>query len=328
MGLSFRRRVRQRLFSLVTATPVRVLAWLTLIAATGLLVRAEVKRPELPEGVEAFTDLAYHKSGRRPRLDVYVPRRSAPPGGRPALVAIHGGGWRGGDKSEYGRSLLELVQAGVVVISVDYQLSGPGRPSWPDNLDDIREAVRWVHRHTEDYGIDPARVAVIGASAGAHLALVLGLEADSSTRVAAIIDFYGPTDLPALRARRTDADEPIAVMLGGGTAEVPDRYAAASPLGMVRSSSPPVLIFHGDLDTRVPLDQSLALDSALTANGVPHRLVVIPGARHGFGLHVGPRRLTPEILEFLETAWRNSSTRMSFRTKARGDVSAGRRSLR
>jgi acetyl esterase/lipase len=130
---------------------LRVLAWGALLGATGLLVRAEVERPHLPEGVVAYTDLVYRRDGdRRARLDVYVPDRPPPPGGRPAVLAIHGGGWRGGSKTAYGRMAAALARRGYVVVAVDYALSKPGTPSWPTNLEDIRAAVRWLRRHADD----------------------------------------------------------------------------------------------------------------------------------------------------------------------------------
>jgi acetyl esterase/lipase len=287
---------------------MRTFAWLALVVASGILVRAEVERDKLPPGVVAYTDLTYRESGlKRLRLDVYVPDQPPVPGGRPVLVAIHGGGWRGGSKGEYGRSLLELTRAGLVVAAVDYRLSGPGSPSWPGNLDDVREAVRWIRRHATEFGIDPAKVAVVGASAGAHLGLLLALDPEGSQTlgpISAVIDFYGPSDLRSLRATRAAAGEPVTLMLGGGPDQVPDRYDAASPVRLVKPGAPPVLIFHGDDDLLVPLDQSRALVEALQASQVPNRLVVVPGARHGFGLTAGSHRLVPEILAFLENVWK------------------------
>jgi acetyl esterase/lipase len=323
--------VWDRLVRFLSTAPARALAWGALAGATGLLVRAEVLRPELPPGVRASTDLVYGASGvRRLRLDLYRPEGPAPPGGWPTLVALHGGGWRGGSKVGYGRDLAErLVPHGLAVVSVDYTLSEPGAPGWPANVADVRRALRWVGRNAGSFGIDPGRVALIGASAGGHLALAVAFEPEGTgtggttavgavtTRVAyrkrsdphitvrAVIDFYGPTDLRALRSARAEAGEPVGLLLGGPPAAYPDRYDAASPVGHVTPASPPVLIVHGTDDALVPLDQSRALAGALERAGVPHRLVVVEGARHGFGLWAGPRQqdLVPEILAFLGAVW-------------------------
>jgi acetyl esterase/lipase len=214
-----------------------------------------------------------------------------------------------------------MARYGVVVVSVDYRLSRPGAPTWPGNLDDVREAVRWVRHHADDYGVDPERIAVIGSSAGAHLALMLAFDAshspggDRSSRVAAVVDLYGPTDLRALRASRAATGEPVTLMVGGRPEDMPERYDAASPLLHVTPKVPPVLIIHGDEDALVPLEQSVALDAKLTESGVPHKLMVVPGARHGFELRVGasPRApaldLAPTIFAFLEGVWSGKSTK-------------------
>jgi acetyl esterase/lipase len=281
----------------------RALAWLALLGVTGWLVRAEVTRPELPRGVRVVADLVYRSDGgRRARLDVYLPAGPAPPGGRPALLALHGGGWRGGGKEEYGRSLARLVERGLVVVAVDYRLSRPGAPSWPGILDDVRAAARWVNRHANEFGIDPGRVAALGASAGGHLALLLAVD-DRPAPVRAVIDFYAPTDLPALAAADTGAGRSLGLFLGGAPGQVPGRYEAASPLRRVRPGAPPVLILHGDDDILVPPAQSQALAEALERAGVPHRLVIVAGARHGFGLEAAGRDLVPEILRFLDDTW-------------------------
>src|SRR4051794_37577629 len=96
---------------------LRVLAWGGLLGVTGFLVHAEVLRPELPDRVKAFTNIVYRRAGdRRVKLDVYVPTAEAPPGGRPAIVAIHGGGWRGGSKTDFGQMAARLAQHEYVVV--------------------------------------------------------------------------------------------------------------------------------------------------------------------------------------------------------------------
>ena len=304
---------------------LRVLAWAALLGVTGLLVRAEVERPTLPAGVLGYTDLVYRRNGdRRVRLDVYVPREAPPRGGRPCVLAIHGGGWRGGSKRSYGRMAAALAEHGYVVVAADYMLSSPAAPSWPANLEDVREAVRWIRRHDKVYAVDPNRIAVMGASAGGHLASLLATFPEgpissaepssevppaTSARVQAVIDFYGPSDLAALAEESQSAAGAVALCLGGRPEAVPNRYAAASPVRHVTRETPPMLLIHGDGDLLVPLDQSKRLAAALTRVAVPHRLIAIAGARHGFDFQVGSRDLLPEILDFLESAWNvNSGT--------------------
>jgi acetyl esterase/lipase len=226
------------------------------------------------------------------------------------VLAIHGGGWRGGSKTAYGRVAVALAERGYVVVAVDYALSRPGAPSWPANLEDVRAAVRWLRRHAADYGVDPDRIAAMGASAGGHLAALLGTLPDVpdgpdavSARVQAVIDFYGPSDLTALADQRQQAERAVTLFLGGAPGDLPGRYQAASPVRHVTHDDPPMLLIHGDGDLLVPLDQSRRLAAALEAAAVPHRLIVVAGARHGFDFQVGPHDLLPEILAFLESAW-------------------------
>jgi acetyl esterase/lipase len=292
---------------------MRLVAWGALLGATGLLVRGEVARDQVPEGVVAYTDLVYRRDGDRAvRLDVYTPGRAAPRSGWPAVLAIHGGGWRGGNKHHYGPIAARLVNHGYVVVAVDYALSSPAAPSWPANLEDLRAALRWLRENAAVYKVDPNRIAALGASAGGHLALLLamspgspspGAEARATDPVPVVIDFYGPTDLLALAEGSSQALPALALFLGGGPDAVPDRYAAASPIRLVSPRTPPVLMIHGDDDHLVPLDQSQRLAAALSAAGVRNQLTVVPGARHGFDLHVGQRDLLPEILAFLDSAW-------------------------
>ena len=282
---------------------VKTSAWLAVVAVTGWLVRAEVARPTLPAGVVARTDLAYgEEDGRALRLDVYTPSGSAPGGGFPAVLAVHGGGWRGGDKGEYGRSLLPLTGQGIAVVAVNYRLSKPGTPSWPGNLDDVRGAARWLRANGPRFGIDPDRIALLGASAGAHLALLAGLDG-RDLGVKAVVDFYGPSDLRSLYDDGTRARTSLNLLFDGPPAERPGQYEAASPAGRVKPGAPPVLLLHGSDDLLIPPGQSERLVEALGRAGVEHRLLVLPGARHGFGLHVGGKELAPVVADFLRGVW-------------------------
>src|SRR5919107_1795723 len=175
---------------------IRVLAWAGLIGVTGLLVHAEVQRADVPDGVEVSLDIVYRRAGdREVKLDVYAPTAEAPPGGRPAILAIHGGGWRGGSKTDFGRMAARLTRHDYVVVSVGYLLSKPGSPSWPANFEDVREAVRWMRRHADDHGIDPDRIVAMGASAGGHLSALLGTYPDGPVAAAGLPHFRG--GLPA-----------------------------------------------------------------------------------------------------------------------------------
>ena len=287
------------------------IAWVALGVATGLLLRAEVVRADLPEGVHVASDLVYREvEKQRLRLDVYEPEVAGNVL-RPAIMAIHGGGWRGGSKSDYGRSLLRFVKSGFVLIAADYRLSRPGKSSWPGNLEDLESALTWVRANADRLHIDPRRIAVIGASAGAHLALLL---AETTARrdqkspvIRAVIDFYGPTDLEGLRKSQPRTRSSTDLMIGGTPETLPDRFTDASPIHRVAESHPPTWIVHGSDDLVVPVAQSRSYADSLNASGVRNALVILPNTRHGFGLQAGDRDLFPEILQFLRETWDSPS---------------------
>ncbi len=283
----------------------RILAWVVLAVVTGLIVRTGERRLDALHGIRVQNDVLYHSvDGLAFYLDIYQPDSPPPAAGRPALIAIHGGGWRGGSKMNYGRSLVPLVRRGYVVIAVDYRLSRPGAPAWPGNLEDVRAAVQWVRTHAPGLGIDSTRLAAIGSSAGAHLALLLGsFSAENSSGVRAVIDFYGPTDLQSLGRVRAPTSDTVNAFLGGSYEAMPGRYRDASPLTHVSRTSPPTFVVHGADDTLVPLEQSILLIEALKDAGVPHRMIVVEGARHGFELKAGKTDFVPEIVAFLENVW-------------------------
>ncbi len=288
--------------------PVRWLAWASLAAVAAVYVQAETTRLGPPSGVVGYPDIIYRRApdGRRPRLDLYLPAHGqAPASGRPAVVAIHGGGWRGGTKNTYGREVAKLARMGYAVASVEYVLSAPGHPTWPDNLDDVREAVRWVRAHATDYGIDPDRIAALGSSAGGHLAELLGTRAhgdEPASRVQAVVNLYGPSDLAGL-FRSPGAVMPLRMYLGRDPKDIPERYDEASPISHASGRSAPTLIIHGEADMLVPVAQSHAMAARLNEAGVPSRVIVVPRTGHAFGLNVMGRDLVPEIASFLESAW-------------------------
>jgi len=273
--------------------------------------------------VRTLKDVGYLGAGRSEKLDLYLPERDPADPPSPAVVWIHGGGWMDGTKGEARAQQIcgALASAGYVCASVDYRL-GPG--SWPANLLDCKNAVRFLRAHAADYNIDADRVAVMGGSAGGHLALMVGLTAGESAlepqapypgisdMVGAVGDFYGPSDLPTLQAadaqgsalgRRAANADPTA-MLGGDDKAAPGVWRAASPVNHVGADSPPVLIVHGTADRLVDFAQSSELDKVLTQNGVAHEFVALDHVGHSFDLTSQegkplPRDLRPVVFGFL-----------------------------
>jgi acetyl esterase/lipase len=217
------------------------------------------------------------------RLDAYVPDG---PGPFAAVIMVHGGGWNSGDKSGGRMKGLmapmdePLSRAGFVWFEINYRLSP--KYLYPADIDDVESAIRWVKAHADEYHVDPSRIALAGESAGGHLVDLAGVRADKSTRVAAVVSFYGPSDLVAQAIKEGPGGNARKLF---GITQVDDQTKpilwAASPAAYVRPGLPPFLLVHGDADPRVPYQQDIAFRAKLLAAGVPCELITIPGGTHG-----------------------------------------------
>ena len=282
--------------------------WLCLLCALFPSGVAGLRGEQAPDGFRALRDLPYVENGHeRQRLDLYVPNAptatDAGRAGRPLVFWLHGGGWETGTKQDC--PAIALAARGYVVASVGYRLSS--QAVYPAQIEDCKAAVRWLRAHAGEYGIDPARLGVWGASAGGHLAALLGTTAgtrrfdvganlDQSSAVQCVLDWFGPTDFLRWGDPPTEEilDSPhtaIARLLGGTVRAHEALARSASPLYFVDENSAPFLIVHGDRDAIVPVQQSEALHAALQKAGVASTLKVLPGAEHG-----GPAFSTPENL--------------------------------
>ena len=216
-------------------------------------------------------------------LDIYSPRFASPIAGYPLIVSIHGGAWERGDRhSDAG--LRKLTERGYALASIDYRLASQAK--YPAQIDDVRRAVSWLVKHAGEYHFDTNRIFAIGASAGGHLSLLLGLSQKPGDRtIKAVCALYPPTDLVSIvpPEKRGEADNPVADLLGGPVSERLALAREASPITYVRKESVPVLILHGDADTLVPVAQSRSLEAAMKAAGANCTVVVYRGYPHGFG---------------------------------------------
>jgi acetyl esterase/lipase len=247
---------------------------------------------DMPNPAFRLRDLAFLPPGRKERLDVYLPYLhpsdfSKP---KPGVLFIHGGGFVGGDKGEYRTASVctDLARAGYVVVSCNYMLGPKDKPGvWPRNIADCRDAVRWMRANAEALGLDPARIAVAGGSAGGYLALMVGLSDDKtgpggdpnakhSAAVSAVIDMYGVVNF----SKHGKGDVP------GVPAE---GQAAYLPENQCDETDPPVLIFHGTDDKIVDIAQSQSLAAALSRAKTRYEFVTVEGAPHTFDLR--PRSL-------------------------------------
>jgi len=204
------------------------------------------------------------------------------------VVYIHGGGWVGGSKEGGLSAAMPWFEMGWNVVNVEYRL---GRVSLaPAAVEDCLCALRWVAAHAKEHHMDPNRIVVTGDSAGGHLSLTTGMIPESAgldrecpgvplPKVAAIVDFYGITDVGDLLDGPNRKSYAVAWM-----GSLPDRNEIAkrvSPLTYVRPGLPPILMIHGDDDPTVPYNHSVRLHEALDKAGVPNRLFTVPGGHHG-----------------------------------------------
>lgn len=246
---------------------------------------------ELPYGTSPFR-----------RLDLYTPSGPAPEQGWPVVLAIHGGGWRKLDKSVYGSQAASiLMRQGFAVVAPNYTLAAPGRASWPAVMDDLDAALDWIQDQGLTRSLDSTRVAVMGESAGAHLALLLAYRLSPTRRVSirAVVAVSPPSELASLDAESWRARSAVRGFLGGPPYGIfRPRYLEASPASHVSADDPATLLIHGTSDTLVPAHQSRVLGSKLAAAFVPYRLRLIPGAGHE--LPLTSRSLPASVSSFLK----------------------------
>jgi acetyl esterase len=258
--------------------------------------------------------------GEELQLDVRRPpgeRGNARPGRRPAVVTVHGGGGMVGGRSEDVLWSAWLAEQGYVVFSIDYRLGLP--PRWQDATGDVKCAVGWVKENADRYGVDPDRIALMGRSFGGLLALLAAYtEGDPrlppscdvpDTRVEAVAAFYASTDFTRLDETRGPWWRPSlgnSVRDSTGTdvdfVAVGDRRLA-SPVSHIEPADPPTFLAHGGLDQWSPPEQSVLLADRLAEAAVPHRLIELPWARHGFDGAWGSwdaQIVRHELGEFLE----------------------------
>jgi acetyl esterase/lipase len=248
-------------------------------------------RGDEPPKVTTDNDVVYTKAGDAElKLDLASPAEGEGP--FPAVLVIHGGGWRAGKKADMRGLLLEFARRGYVAASPQYRFA-PKDP-FPAQVHDVKAAVRWLKGHAKDYRVDPDHIGAVGFSAGGHLSMMLGvtgpndgLEGDASgdapsSRIHAVVNYFGPTDFTA-----SDIPAPTSPIvkdfLGGSPGEKPEAAAKASPLTFVTKDDAPILTFQGTKDPLVPHSQATRLADRQTAAGVPGRVELLLGAGHGWG---------------------------------------------
>lgn len=253
-------------------------------------------------------DVLYQTAGDvELRLDIVTPDGNGP---FPVIVCLHGGGWSMGNKRSFQKILPQLAAKGYVAASIQYRLAPAHR--FPAQIEDVRSALRFLRANASRWKIDPARIALMGASAGAHLALLAGFQsAPGEEAVQAIIDISAPTDLRDWRMKETaegtlvrttgkTSDSLVAELLG--TTNRSDAIVAqASPVTYVRKGNPPVLIFHWRNDQAVASEQAERLIEELKRQSVPYDVIWFEGKGHALS-GPGVDTIVPRSIAFLDTA--------------------------
>lgn len=253
--------------------------------------------PSAPAGFIALRDLDYAGLNLpRQKLDLYLPEKPADKP-LPLIVYIHGGGWEAGDKADTGL-LFELIKnGGWAGASIGYRLSQD--QIWPAQIHDVKAALRWLGAHAQDHGIDPARIGLIGISAGGHLVSLLGTsqgvtelegkvgKAGDSPTIACVVNFCGPANFITFPGKGSiiDPERPgtaIFKLFGGPMSQHLAEATAASPVTYVSKDDPPFMHIHGTSDNLVPYSQAQEFDAALGKAGVPSILLTGESGPHVF----------------------------------------------
>jgi acetyl esterase/lipase len=265
----------------------RLVCLLSVAVFTSIAFSAELP---IPAGVAFERDVEFaNPDNQHLQVNVAYPKTDSGP--FPAVVCIHGGGFRAGKRESYDKTLLTLAQHGYAAITVTYRLA-PAYP-FPAAVHDCKAAVRWLRANAAKYHVDPKRIGVMGGSAGGHLAQFLGVTAgvpefegegnrDQSSTVSCVVNYYGPSDLTKSYGASVDAAEVLPLFFGGGLDTKRREHIVGSPLYWVTPDAAPTLCIHGTKDDHVAYEQATWIVDRLKASAVEAELLTIEGAGHGF----------------------------------------------
>jgi acetyl esterase/lipase len=266
--------------------------------------------PEVVLAGSQVKNLQYAEVDGKPLLlDLYLPEK---PEGSPLVIWVHGGGWKGGSKQNC--FVKWLSNFGYTVASINYRLVDIAK--WPAQLHDCKGAIRWLRANAQTYGYNPDCVIAAGASAGGHLVALLGTTGDSeelegnvggnreqSSRVQAVVDYYGATDfLLRSRTQSWKVNKPGSVvynLLGGPANQLVDKAKQASAKFHVTPNDAPLLVFHGGKDTTVLMNQTDAIEEAYKKHNLPVTVYRLKDAGHG-GFVFYSAENAKHLCEFLE----------------------------
>lgn len=266
--------------------------------------------PGYPPTPIVWRDVDYTGSGEVFHLmDIYLPGEAEPP--YPVIIGIYGSAFMANNLKGAAWNVLgePLLEEGFAFIAVNHRSSRDA--IFPAQINDIKAAVRFLRAKAGQYQLDTSFIGITGYSSGGHLAAMAGTTAGISeytvngvtvdidgsvgkyagfsSRVHAVVNWYGPTDFLIMDSCGSSmvhnaTDSPESLLVGGPIQENPEMCALTNPITYIDSHDPPFLIIHGDADELVPWCQSHVLNEALRAAGVRSEFILVPGAGHGTGL--------------------------------------------
>ena len=278
------------------------------------------------KNVTTIRDIPYADNDNpRQKLDLFLPKSPKSDKPLPVVVFIHGGAWRGGNKSGGLRMVAPFVESGLYAgASIAYRLSGEA--IWPAQIHDCKAAIRWLKANAKKHNLAPDRIAVWGTSAGGYLVAMLGVSGDVKqlegkigknlkfdSRVACVVNWFGPTNLLTMgkypsKMKHDAADSPESKLVGGAIQENKPAARSASPVTHVSKGDAPTLTMHGTEDPLVPFNQGERIHEALTKAGVPSVFVKMVGAGHG-GFR--PPETQERVKTFIEKYLRDKKVEVS-----------------
>lgn len=280
--------------------------WMTAVVLVSLSVQSPVRAQEsVPAGVLFEKNIEYSNPDDQ-HLQLNMARPKEGTGPFPAVICIHGGGFRAGSREGFNGLCLQLAEKGYVAVTASYRLAP--KYQFPGAVHDVKAAVRWLRANAKKYHIDPDRIGTTGGSAGGHLAQFLGVtsgvkkfegdggNAEFSSSVKCVVNFYGPSDFTKSYNASVDAKDVLPLFLGGNLEQERHRHIESSPLYWVTPEAAPTLFVHGTNDAYVALEQAEWIVDRMQAADVEATLMTIEGGDHGF------RTSTPDVQQKIENA--------------------------
>lgn len=268
-----------------------------------------------PAGTTFHQNINYASdSNKKHLLDIYLPEKART--NSPLIVWIHGGGWLSNDKyadmSYMTNTIKGFLDSGYALASIDYRFSTTA--PFPAQIQDCNLALQYLYEHAKQYKFNNQHFALIGFSAGGHLASLIGLSHNNKTpdfysnksradfKIKCVLDFYGPSDFIAIASNPdttiNNSRNPVSILLGASPIDRPDLAKRASPVNFIDKYDPPFFIVQGEKDESVPNTQSRLLSSWLTLTGVKNEFIMVPGAPH-FGEMFDAEWIRQRLFKFL-----------------------------